>query len=158
MKEKTYDPGEIRPRKWLLVFLIILEIAIFIVLANKVIMMNKERVNNSKSSIKTTIQDKINDINKEVESAEKKHSVFSFNMGYSNGTKNGISLGWDLDSAIDSNKQNKDHLISVKYNDVTTSDVEEIKKIKKSLDDWTNYEESLDYDEDGYINLITIED
>ena len=49
-------------------------------------------------------------------------------------------------------------LITVIYKDNETTDPEEIIKIKHSLDDKKKYEIKLDYDDDGYVNKVTIED
>lgn len=87
-------------------------------------------------------------------------TIKSFNYVYENriGTNNGISTGWILDDIITNNKTNKEQIITVIYKDKSTSNPEEITNIKKSLEQWTNYELSIGYDEIGFVNKLTIED
>lgn len=86
-------------------------------------------------------------------------SAKDFNWDYEihNGTQYGINVGHLLDDVITNNKTNSEQILRVKFNDIDTTDTNEIRNIKKSLDDWTKYEVIFDYDEDGYIYLITIE-
>ena len=72
------------------------------------------------------------------------------------GTQWGISLRNILDEVITNNTTNSEHLLTVKYKNTETTDPEEIKNLKKSFDEWTDYEVSLDYDEDGFVNKIII--
>ncbi len=231
--------NDFKPRKWLLIVLIILALAIAVVLINKLIMIYNERKNNrepfsifnifennnfnadffntsfehytgtqsriltlslldeiitnnkkEKNHILTVIfkehsttdPNEIKNIKSELDSyteyevsidydekgyAEKitiepieKNTSSSFNRIFEMyaGTKNGISAGWFLDEVITNNKTNKNHLLTVVFKNHNTTDPEEIKNIKKELDDWTNYEISLDYDEKGYANKVTIEE
>lgn len=84
--------------------------------------------------------------------------TFNFTYETSNGTQNGFSVKNLLDDVITNNKTNKDHILNVIYKDTNTTDVEIIKNLKSNFDEWTKYEISLDYDENGYVNQITIED
>ena len=84
--------------------------------------------------------------------------TFNFTYETSNGTQNGFNVKNLLDDVITNNKTNKDHILNVMYKDTNTTDVEIIKNLKSNFDEWTKYEISLDYDENGYINQITIED
>ena len=83
---------------------------------------------------------------------------FNFTYEASSGTKNGFNVKNLLDDVITNNKTNKDHILDVIYKDTNTTDVEIIKNLKSNFDEWTKYEISLDYDENGYVNQITIED
>lgn len=83
---------------------------------------------------------------------------FNFTYETSNGTQNGFSVKNLLDDVIANNKTNKDHILNVMYKDTNTTDVEIIKNLKSNFDEWTKYEISLDYDDNGYVNQITIED
>ena len=49
-------------------------------------------------------------------------------------------------------------LITVIYKDKETTDPDTIVEIKHSLNDRNKYEVKLDYDNDGYVNKITLED
>ena len=55
-------------------------------------------------------------------------------------------------------KKNKDHTIKVIYKDITTSDAIELINLKKIIEDQNKYEVILDYDNNGYINQVTILD
>ena len=61
-----------------------------------------------------------------------------------------------LNTVANSNQQNSDHLITVVYGETNTTDPNTIRNLKNSLDEWTNYKVSFDYDENGYINKMTI--
>ena len=73
------------------------------------------------------------------------------------GTEHGLSVGRLIDEVSTNNKKETEHKITVIYNDITTQDPEEMKKIKKQLDDWTEYEVSFEYDDVGFIYQVTIE-
>lgn len=108
----------------------------------------------------TNIIDGIKDVYEENKDAmEDKVNKSQFNIGftYAEGTKATIFVENILDKVVTSNKQNKDMLITVVYKETSTTDVDEIKNIKKSLEQWAVYEVSVDYDEAGYVNKITIE-
>lgn len=85
--------------------------------------------------------------------------IRTFNATYEmyTGTKNGISVSWLIDKIITNNKTNKERMIKVIYGSINTIDETEIRNLKKKLDDWTEYEVILDYDEVGFVNQITIE-
>jgi len=86
--------------------------------------------------------------------------IRSFNNTYEmyNGTEYGLSVGRLIDEVSTNNKKNKEHKITIKYKETSTQDSNELKKIKKQLDDWTKYEVSFEYDETGFIYMATIEE
>lgn len=84
-------------------------------------------------------------------------SNFNFYLENSNGTKNGFLVKSTLDEVITSNKT-KDRKITVKYNEIETQDPEIIKQTKQKIENSKNYEVSIDYDEEGFINKVIIED
>ena len=94
-----------------------------------------------------------------IEKIKNSSKAKSFNFMYEahNGTNVGIRVKNVLDDVITNNKTNSDHIIRVVYYSINTDNVDEIRNLKKSFDDWTDYEIILDYDEYGYINQITIE-
>ena len=63
-----------------------------------------------------------------------------------------------LDDIIVSNKKNKDHKITVKYNSISTNEEDGIVEIRDSLKEDKSYNVSLDYDSEGYINRFIITD
>ena len=221
---------EIKPRKWLLIILIILAIGISIFLANNAILAIKEKVkteinNKNKEELKEELEkysgeqygnyatnildiistnnqtnpnhkiavefketttdnpNEINALKKEFDDWTKYGvSLYYDDNGYVNkviikvtkkdtskarlynakyevesGTQRGVSISYMLDNVITNNKTNKEHLLTVKYKNIETTNPEEIKNLKKNFDKWTNYEVSLFYDDDGYVNKIVIE-
>ena len=96
--------------------------------------------------------------NKESEERDKKWEITKFNNQflYYNGTKSGFFVKTYLDDIVDSNKQNKIHIVKVKFNDIETSDSNEIINMKKNIDEKKDYEVIVDYDSEGYFNLMTI--
>lgn len=233
-----------KPRKWLVIILIIIAIAITVILINKAIIIYKEKINNVKSSgildlfkndefdteffnhsfefyvgtqekfftnslldkistnnkknnnhlltvifkehnttnpeeitnIKSELNDsskyeisidydknnyanKVTIIEKE-NTAKKEVSKDFFNSSYEiyTGEKTGNTLVWLLDKVITNNKKNQSHLITIVFKNHNSADPEEIKNLKSELEDWHQYEVSIDYDTDGYVNKITIED
>lgn len=146
------NTDEVRPRKWLLVVLVIIAIIIVIILANKFVMDRKADKDNNDGGI-FGIFDNVEDIE---EDFDKK----SFNSHYEfrTGTKRGSSVSSLLDDVITNNKTNKKHIIKVVFGEITTTDHNEIKNMKRKLDDFTDYEVSLDYDDNGWANKITIEE
>lgn len=139
------DSDDVRPRKWLLIVLIIVSIIIVIILANKIVMDKKAKKENEDNFF--GIFGDV-DINK---------SSFNSTFEFDTGTKSGFFVSTTIDDIVTSNKTNKDHLITLVFDDVNTTDPTEIKNAKSKLEEWTDYEVSADYDNDGYINKITIE-
>lgn len=148
--------NELKPRRWLLVVLLLIAIAIVIVLLNKLITDSNERKKNRSSNRITDIVDnqreRVNDMfdNFEINTF---NSTFEFRVGESYGS----SVKSILDDVIINNKKNQNHILTVVFEDLSTTDPEEIKQAKKNFDDWTKYEISVDYDDNGYVNKITIE-
>ena len=148
--DKVTNFDDVQPRKWLLVLLVIVAIIIIIILLNKIVVDKKERDKNQSPWGIFDVFEKIgiDDIEKDVF-----NSTFEFNLG----TKYGSSVSSLLDDIITNNKKNSEHIITVIFDEDRTSDSNEIKNFKKKLDDWTKYEVSIDYDDNGFANVITIE-
>ena len=85
-------------------------------------------------------------------------SAFNSQYEHYSGTNAKIFVENILDKAVTNNKTNKDMLITVIYKDKETTDPDTIVEIKHSLNDRSKYEVKLDYDDDGYVNKITLED
>lgn len=157
MENKHLNSNELKPRRWLLYVLIIINIVIAVVLANKVIT-DRQNKTDENNSFFDNFFDKVNDAvnnNDHFSEIEKKSFNSTFEM-YA-GTEYGNSVSWLIDKVITNNKTNSEHILTVVFGDVNSTDTEEIRNIKKSLDDWTEYEVILDYDENGFVYLITIE-
>ncbi len=96
-----------------------------------------------------------------IEKLKKKVNEFDksmFNMGLEmySGSNMGGSVISILDKVVTSNKKN-DRKITVKYKETQTQDEATIKNIKQKIDTFTNYNISYNYDTDGFINELTIE-
>ena len=48
-------------------------------------------------------------------------------------------------------------LITFVYGNEATTDPVRIKDIKRTFDDFHDYEVTIDYDEEGYVNKVTVE-
>lgn len=81
---------------------------------------------------------------------------FNFDLEFYSGEQEGIDAKSLLDEVIKVNKTDKKHKISVIYENENTTDPSTITTIKQSFSEWDKYEISQDYDNNGYINKITI--
>lgn len=86
--------------------------------------------------------------------------VNSFNTPYETdaGKKSGFFIVRTLDDIVTNNKTNKSHVITVVYNGITATEEKSIKEIRNMLSENKDYDVSLDYDSNGYVNKFTIED
>ena len=146
------DSFEMKPRRWLLVVLIVVALAITVILLNKIMTDaktndNKEKGNNS--LISNIVNNTTSEFNKE---------VFNNKFDFYVGTKNSTSLKYLLDEVIKNNKKDSERTIEVTYKEVSTKDPEEIKNLKSQFNTTSDYEISIDYDDNGYANKVIIED
>lgn len=144
------DIDDIKPRKWLVVILILVALSISVILINKIVTDRKE---NSKKD--NNIFNIFNGF-EGIESSFKKDS-FNSNFEFYMGSKSGNSLNNLIDEIITNNKKNKNHLVTVVYKEINTTDSEIIKTIKDNIKTFDKYEISLDYDDKGFVNKITVE-
>ena len=72
------------------------------------------------------------------------------------GTQDGADVKKLFDETIMKLKKDKTHTITVTYDTTITSDTTELTNLKQQIDDTKQYEVSMDYDDSGYINAITI--
>ena len=95
----------------------------------------------------------------DTESVEKVDSNM-FNMNYEMLTNisNGFFVKKALNEIINSNNKYKNHIIKVTYNDISSSDREDIESIIDKMDDSTEYRVNLNYDEAGFVNELIIND
>ncbi len=150
------NSNELKPRRWLLVVLLIIAIAIVVVLLNKLITDSNERKKNrSSNGIIDIVEQQNQNVNDMFDNFEVTafNSTFEFHVGENYGS----SVKRALDDVITNNKKNSEHIVTVVFENISTSDPEEIKNTKKSFDDWTKYEISVDYDENGFVYKMTIE-
>ena len=74
------------------------------------------------------------------------------------GTQRGAVVLSVLDRVVVKIKKDTDHKITVAYNNNVTSVADDIVKLKTNFDATKKYEVTFDYDNDGYINKLTIFD
>ena len=86
--------------------------------------------------------------------------IDSFNTPYETdaGKRSGFFIVRTLDDIVTNNKTNKSHVITVVYNGITATEEKSIKEIRNMLSENKDYDVSLDYDSNGYVNKFTIED
>ena len=136
------------------VFIMIL-IVTFIIIFNvsKHSKPTNNHLTNNETETQKEIENTINNVKKTI-------SKTAFNSKFEpySGTQSKFFIESLLDNAVTNNKTNKDLLVTVIYKDKTTTDPDEIINIKHSLKDRVKYEIKLNYDEDNYVNTITIED
>ena len=138
--------NDFKPRKWLVIILIIIAVAISAVLINKAITIYKEKINNRKSS---GILDRLRDNEFEKDSFNSQFELYT-------GTEEKFLTESLLDKIVTNNKKNKEHLLTVLFKEHNTTDPEEITNIKSELNNNSKYEISIDYDENNYANRVTI--
>ena len=102
----------------------------------------------------------IEESKKEAEEEQKKkeleYKAEVFNMGFSNGRQATVHIERMLNSVITNNRTNKERIITVKFKNIETQDSEQILEIEKQLDEYGYYDILLDYDEDGFVSVMTI--
>lgn len=128
----------------------------------------KEEMNKAKEEAKRKqeeIERKQQEAEQEMKQKELERKKESFNSTFETyqGSEGGTVTGWQIDKIIKNNKTNNEHLIEVVFDGVSYgTDSEKIKGIKNSLKNFDGYELqyyeiSLDYDDNGYVNKVTIE-
>lgn len=117
------------------------------------------------SSFKRSVTEKKNDFDHSMDKAKDvidqvvdHATVDSFNSTYNlyTGTQKGFFLRNCIDKVVTNNKTNSNHQITVKYNGIETKDSNQLVEMKQSMDDMSEFEVSLDYDQNGYIYMISI--
>ncbi len=179
-KSTSITSNESKPRKWLLVLLIIVSLVIVGFLAYQTIngILKRKANSNQKTwgifnilqknsefeeKVKDIIdqnQEQIDETNNQIKEEENRQKINSFNRKFEQhmGTQYNVVLGWLLDDVILNNKKSNEHTITVVFKTTTTTDPEMIKNLKKQFVSNHQYEVSIDYDEIGYVNKITIEE
>lgn len=83
----------------------------------------------------------------------------SHNSGFEmyNGTRFGSSAKSLIDKIITNNKTNTEHIVTLVYGGVTTTDETELRNLKSQFDTFDNVEIWFDYDADNYIYMAHIQ-
>ncbi len=131
---------------------LVLVVIIFAVIAGLIItQFNGTKVSSGNGINQTDGQNK-------VEEYYNKAKKDSFNNRFNKGETPGTFIKDDLDDIIDYLNQDT-YKVSVTYKDITEStNIDEIKTIRKSLDDYKEYDVTLKYDDKGFVNQYIIED
>ena len=144
---------------------IIIPIIMFVIIISSAVSFSKWKSNSNNNSSSSSVSEEAKKLEEERKAEEEEarqkreleSQARSFNLGYSSGKLSGFFIKNDLNEVINSNRTNKEKLITVKFNGVETQDSEEILKIIDQLDNNKDYNVLLDYDADGFINVMTIQ-
>lgn len=178
-KEDKNNKKEDGDRKFILYILIIIFIASLAFLTYRVgtdikakkdeikeeLRKEKEKAEKKQEEEEKKQQELEDKINKEQEEYHENFSKDSFNSTFemNQGTKSGMFAKSQVDNIIKNNKKDKEHLIEVVFDGTTYgTDPSNISNVKNKLQEFNGYkfqeyEISLDYDDNGYVNKVTIE-
>lgn len=171
-KEHKNNKKEDGDRKFILYILIIIFIASLAFLTYRVgtdIKAKKDEIKEElrKEKEKAEKEEKEfkDKFNKDMEESDLKFDKNSFNSNYTfySGTQPGQSVSMLIDNIINKNKTEKDHLVELTFDNTSYgTDSDNIKQTKNMIQtfkgyDIQYYEVSMDYDDNGYVNKVTIE-
>ena len=171
-KEDKNNKKEDGDRKFILYILIIIFIASLALLAYRVgtdIKTKKDEIKEElrKEKEKAEKEEKEfkDKFNKDMEESDLKFDKNSFNSNYTfySGTQPGQNVSMLIDNIINKNKTEKDHLVELTFDNTSYgTDSDNIKQTKNMIQtfkgyDIQYYEVSIDYDDNGYVNKVTIE-
>lgn len=171
-KEDSPKKNKNGDRKFILYILIIIFIASLSLLAYRIgtdIKAKKDEIKEElrKEKEKAEKEEKEfkDKINKDMEESDLKFDKNSFNSNYTfySGTQPGQSVSMLIDNIINKNKTEKDHLVELIFDNTSYgTDSDNIKQAKNMIQtfkgyDIQYYEVSMDYDDNGYVNKVTIE-
>lgn len=178
-KEDKNNKKEDGDRKFILYILIIIFIASLAFLTYRVgtdikakkdeikeeLRKEKEKAEKKQEEEEKKQQELEDKINKEQEEYHENFNKDSFNSTFemNQGTKSGMFAKSQVDNIIKNNKKDKEHLIEVVFDGTTYgTDPSNISNVKNKLQEFNGYkfqeyEISLDYDDNGYVNKVTIE-
>lgn len=178
-KEDKNNKKEDGDRKFILYILIIIFIASLAFLTYRVgtdikakkdeikeeLRKEKEKAEKKQEEEEKKQQELEDKIKKEQEEYHENFSKDSFNSTFeiNQGTKSGMFAKSQVDNIIKNNKKDKEHLIEVIFDGTSYgTDPSNISNVKNNLREFNGnkfqeYEISLDYDDNGYVNKVTIE-
>lgn len=178
-KEDKNNKKEDGDRKFILYILIIIFIASLAFLTYRIgtdiktkkdeikeeLRKEKEKAEKEQEEEEKKQQELEDKIKKEQEEYHENFSKDSFNSTFeiNQGTKSGMFAKSQVDNIIKNNKKDKEHLIEVIFDGTSYgTDPSNISNVKNNLREFNEnkfqeYEISLDYDDNGYVNKVTIE-
>lgn len=157
-----------KDRKFILYIVIIVFIASLGTLTYRVgssIKAKKDAIKEEYNKKQKEAEEKQKALEEEAKKRQEEREKSSFNNMHEfyAGTQGGSATGLEVDEIIKSNKKSSEHLIEVIFDGTSYgTDPDKIKEIKGMLKSFNgyklqNYEISVDYDENGYVNKVTIE-
>lgn len=157
-----------KDRKFILYIVIIVFIASLGTLTYRVgssIKAKKDAIKEEYNKKQKETEEKQKALEEEAKKRQEEREKSSFNNMHEfyAGTQGGSATGLEVDEIIKSNKKSSEHLIEVIFDGTSYgTDPDKIKEIKGMLKSFNgyklqNYEISVDYDENGYVNKVTIE-
>ena len=136
--------------------LILMAIILIVVIVFMIFIFNFfSKTFNTANDIIDTAGDVIDSTSDSIDNTEV--NIFNSIFSMMEGSCSGLMVRSMLDQVIISNNNYSNHTISVSYNGSIVSTDDEITSLKESIDNSLNYEVSLSYDAEGYINLINID-
>ena len=171
-KEDKNNNKEDGDRKFILYILIIIFIASLALLAYRVGTDIKTKKDEIKEELRKEKEKAEKDekefkdkFNKDMDESDLKFDKNSFNSNYTfySGTQPGQNVSMLIDNIINKNKTEKDHLVELTFDNTSYgTDSDNIKQTKNMIQtfkgyDIQYYEVSMDYDDNGYVNKVTIE-
>lgn len=117
-----------------------------------------DTTNQSNSLIDKVTDEMENQINSdEITDQFSKAEINAFNAFFElySGSQTGLFIETLLNKIVTNNKK-EEHIITVVYNDITTAIPDDITTLKENFEDFEEYEVSLDYDTNGFVNKVTI--
>lgn len=157
-----------KDRKFILYIVIIIFVASLGTLTYRVgssIKAKKDAIKEEYNKKQKEAEEKQKAIEEEAKKRQEEREKSSFNNMHEfyAGTQGGTAAGLEVDEIIKSNKKSSEHLIEVIFDGTSYgTDPDKIKEIKSMLKSFNGYklqeyEISVDYDENGYVNKVTIE-
>jgi len=139
-------------------FIILLVITIFVIVFVNMAKINSraDDVYEQAGSIIDKVTDQMDDSNSGNQYSKVEIMAFNSVFELYNGTQSKFFVSNLLEEVVTNNKTKKDHIITVVYNEMSTSNTDEITTLKQNLEDGNDYEVSLDYDTNGFVNKISI--
>lgn len=149
---------------------IVLVVSVFVIVFVNMAKMNDraDDVYNQAGSIIDKVTDEMNDNSStnnnnnsnsnQTNDGYSKVQIKAFNAPFElySGSQSGFFLENLIDKVVTNNKTEANHIITVVYNETMTAVPDEITNLKQNFEDSKEYEVSLDYDTDGFVNKITI--
>lgn len=117
-------------------------------------------IQQKQDEITSPVQQKQDEITSPVQQQQTEVEKQAFNNKFElySGISSKLFVTTLLDNVVTNNKKNSDKIITVIYNETTTTDPNEIVELKPSFEQGKDYEVMLDYGTNGLVNKVIIKD